>query len=513
MKSQVKNASHSPILSDQKKSVFERLGNLSESNRLYPSEHMPHGMHQTPPQISMRHRGDIQPQAHHNQPDMEWHHYVHQHPERRHPSFTNRDQHLLPPPPMQLSYEDGRAYYDSHYRHSTPVHGLPPPPLPQVHIDNPSQRSSPKYDRHGNLIVGFRERQPRNLVEQHFSSPDPYCVPSPRIDSIRPVPGMAPPPPRWHENIGISFQGQLAYDVQVDGYSPAAGGKFFPSFQQQVLSSSGSEVSSYARWRERRHTITTLDRETARSSSRTKSLKSSLKQNEGKNLEGRNLKSTVSQRATQLTDETKPIISQPKLKEKDIKKEPGIEPSTKETPADISDGEIVDDSSEDETEPGIEQQASFDPNTQSSKTYKRDVRIFESKNLFEHGRKRLRRFDGIDNGAMDFENISDEEFDDFVYDKNKNTSSEVRNSGNSLNSADISVNSKSASEIELLNSIGLDWANLVEMAKKSKSKDIVPSAGSARLRFTLAAYLPTLCISPELAGPELYDMVAKLSRS
>lgn len=199
-----------------------------------------------------------------------------------------------------------------------------------------------------------------------------------------------------------------------------------------------------------------------------------------------------------------------------------IKPKT--DPQDISDGEIVDDEdSSDESETGANTEAtkSFKECDLMSETYlKRNKLIsqpyvsgdddchkyFESTNVnTKTVGKRKRLNDRDDYSNLDYETISDEDLDDIMGNKKYNEGKNGRDSEKS---------NKSLSEIELLNALGLDWANLVELAKQSKTsnKDST-TQNSALARFSLPNYLPTLGIIQELAGPEIYELVTRVCRS
>lgn len=263
---------------------------------------------------------------------------------------------------------------------------------------------------------------------------------------------------------------------------------------------SNFEAPRYSKWRERRDVITNLDRQTAQSSSKTDSLKSSLQQHDSRNhFRKNNNKDNRQAKNEQSTN-----------KQASPHKEPsssgGATPKTKQSaapktdPTEISDGEIIDD------------EDSSDESDNQKVFHEKEILDLETDSMFRktpYGRipadgqqyydvKKRRRLHDRDDYPMDYETISDEELDDFMSDK------KLVDAGRLDGSAD----GKSSSEIELLNALGLDWANLVELSKQSRKE--ASTSGSALRRFSMQNYLPTLGITRELAGPEIYNFVMKI---
>lgn len=596
MRSQVSNSGQQTGSSDQKKSVFDRLGrqlDVSSSSRSMkrrsPGPRGSYGEYMPPPP-SMR-DGDFGrygrgSDSHSQAAEMEWRHLN----EHRHMSqFSSRDRHppsqppsQLPPPPppghyeLEMSNSRVQPQFYAPHPHQAYNNG---PPLGSVGpaMSLRQQRASPKCDRHGNLIGGmFKERGPMRMgpIDHHpgMSPPSRNFIPSGSM-LMHPAHEMPshemPPmrsrgdgnssmyaPPRWHNNLEQP-------DFPPHGRMMQEGGRFSPidsrAYQQQqvhVIESnqnpSGSiptgDLPRYAKWRERRDVITTLDRETAQSSSRTDSLKSTLQQPDNRIRGDHGPTDNMSRRMKgNLTSNKKPITNNNMVVQKETKTE-GTEPkpstsadkestllSGKETstpnakkpkpskkvePQDISDGEIVDDedsSDDSETARTVKKETNNDKSDSHQAYLDQSVKPTISRTSYVRSRdghkyydsSKKRRLMDRDEYAMDYETISDEDLDDFMEDKKiLDLGSDVSKLNDKLREA--SGLDKSLSEIELLHALGLDWANLVELAKQSKtsSKESY-TPGSALPRFSMPNYLPTLGITPELAGPELYGLILK----
>lgn len=611
---QVSNTGQSTgSISDQKKSVFDRLGRQldtggqqrSMKRRPSPGQY---GGDYMPPPHSMHDPNNYHPRynprdSHGQALDIDWR-YQNNINDRRHMPPFARERHQPPHPtmshmqsmPLSHSYDmDPRqAPYYSHPPHPGYHGGQQNGPTPAGPNMNPNdvamslQRSSPKYDRHGNIIVGgFKDRGPPihmgGTMDHHSGmTPSRSFLPGPGGTIMHPGQGphdhmplgmrpnmySHPQPPiqhqqRWHDNLEPDFSTIHDGRIVPDGnrFAPTAPHRFqnlqMRQQQQQQLvmnqqgsnhpnipthgyNSIGVDVPRYAKWKERRDVITSLDRETAQSSSRTDSLKSSLQQPENRitnmkaDLATKKFKQQPQQHqadysSTNKSEETIKI-TQKDDKDSTTSKDSGgtkdqstkIKPKT--DPQDISDGEIVDDEdSSDESETVITTGAtkSFKECDLMSETYlKRNKLVsqpyvsgdddcnkyFEptSVNTKPVG-KRKRLHDRDDYSTLDYETISDEDLDDIMGNKKVN---------DSKIGLDSEKNNKSLSEIELLNALGLDWANLVELAKQSKTTNKDSSTQSSALaRFSLPNYLPTLGITQDLAGTEIYELVARVCRS
>jgi hypothetical protein len=160
-----------------------------------------------------------------------------------------------------------------------------PEPMPMCMHDQ--RRPSPKYDRHGNPIRGsMRVDQPgpgvnsaRNFMGPPLPGP---MMPHGGYDMMPMRPGMYQPI-RWPDNPEMAPQMQGGRILPDDRFMEP--NRFM---QQQskspmmIKSEMGGvpqnfEAPRYSKWRERRDVITNLDRQTAQSSSKTDSLKSSLR--------------------------------------------------------------------------------------------------------------------------------------------------------------------------------------------------------------------------------------------
>lgn len=362
--------------------------------------------------------------------------------------------------------------------------------------DMPSMRPSHRW--YGPETFGL-DLQP--MVPSHYP---PRILPDDRYSPIstrrcQPPPPPPPPPP-------------------TEGLQPA---------------STLTEASRYTKWRERRDTILNLDRETAQSSSRTDSLKSSLQQVDGRTSKGNDTKITIARTAkdkvTEVTVKKEPV--------KDVEKKPSTE---KEKPVaenqDISDGEIVDDedSDTDDSEtmstPAINTRSSERPTSLDkpilspvdSGAYSRHNKESLFERDFYHENQPLvkkRRLHEREDYLLDYETISDDEdLEDIMAEK------ELEDDGSRYlvesgvgpsvveDETSTGLGTKKSSEIELLNALGLDWANLVEIAKQSRvsSSSSLITPGSALARFSMPNYLPSLGISAELAGPKIHELITNI---
>lgn len=520
--------------------------------------------------------------------ELEWRHQN----ERRH-QFSSRDRHPPPPPPQLAPLPPPHSHYDiemANARGQPPCypphpHQQPyPPGMPIGPLNSPismhqQQRSSPKYDRHGNLIVGmFKERgnpAPVRLgpMDHHSGmSPPPRSFMPPgsmlmhpghemqlhEMPSMRPASGMYPPQ-RWHDNLEqADFPPPHARMLPESSRFSPVGSRRYPQQQppQPMLllnssqgqpnpNHSSGDSTRYAKWRERRDVITTLDRETAQSSSRTDSLKSTLQQQDNRINANRTdvgtSSNTSKKKIITTTEQVEDNTEEQKVpkeatnsnssasneRESSLNKEtpttPKTKPDSKTEPQDISDGEIVDDedsSDDSETVRPVGREAINDqlenhhgylsgpmktPIIRNTYTRNREPHQY-----YDTGKKR--RLIEREDYSMDYETISDEDLDDFMGDKKiSDIGSDDPRFDERLRGS--SGRDKSLSEIELLNALGLDWANLVELAKQSKTSSKETYASSAVRRFSMPNYLPTLGITPELAGQELYAIIMQVCRS
>jgi hypothetical protein len=560
---------------EQKKSVFDRLGRQLDtgrgSNRRSPAQYVEHqmhpgGMHEPPPPPppldfgaggagsgSGGGGGGVRYMRGDGHPDMDWRY---QQNDRRNMAF-GRDRYQvgpsmpmpMPPPPPHYDMDGMPPGRQPPPYYPPPPHFQPGPqgPLPPQQQQQPppqlmggpepmpagmhhQRRPSPKYDRHGNPIRGSMRMEqsrcvtsPRNFMGPPMPGP---MLPASGYDMMPMRPEMYPPN-RWPENPDLGPQmhvGRLLPDNRF--MEPPNPSTRFPQQQQQQQQQMKSpmllnpemvggppnlEAPRYSKWRERRDVITNLDRQTAQSSSKTDSLKSSLQQSENKGnmlkksknvrsgeQAGTKKQSAESQAATEATKEKKESTPSKSSNNKDDSNK-----DSKNGPQDISDGEIVDDedSSDDSdvaNEPpslnSIDSDLKFEQNNRQRAAFVR--KPTESQPIYEVGKRR--RLHERDEYSMDYETISDEELDDFMSEKKLGEDEKGQGRGAGKNS----------SEIELLNALGLDWANLIEMTKQSR-KD-TQTSDSALRRFSLPNYLPTLGISRELAGPEIYDLMMKV---
>lgn len=515
MRSQAPNSGQE---AEQKKSVFDRLGRQIENRRSAnrrPSPGPPYGNYMSPPM----HDPDFGRYSRdpHAQAELEWRYQN----DRRHMVPFGRERHpsQLGPPPLPPHYDVGNRqppYYPHPYHNNPP--GPPQPPMMgpgSVSMGIHQRRPSPSYDRHGNLIRGGpmrmdpMEPHPQNMSPpRNFLPPGPMMHPGPH--DMPPMRSMRMyPPQRWNEGMEMEFplRGPLLQE------EPFLESHKYP--QQTIINHEApnfplltSEVTRHTKWRERRDVITNLDRETAQSSSRTDSLRSTLQQTDQKTTVKRESGSNSNKaNAAQSTPSSSATKNPGKVDKREDNSANGKSDSNQEKigttvktePQDISDGEIIDDddsSDEDESDIGR-------PKDQARLIDNQDY--VSKKELAQHyyeSTKRRRLLDRED-CSMDYETISDEELDSFMSDKKIDH-------GKLTGDGQRELVNKNSSEIELLNALGLDWAYLVEMSKQSKKE--TTSNCSALNRFSVANYLPTLGIKPELAGPELYDFISKVCR-
>lgn len=518
---------------EPKKSVFDRLGRQIEAGRSSmnrrPSPGQ-YGEYMPPPPPTHMHdvefgrygRGD--PMGRGGEVDWRFQN------DRR----VGHDRHpgqLPPPPPLQQTgppmYDmdmGGRGppmppYFPPHPQiYNQP--GPPPPPPGAMGPGGPpigtmhQRRSSPKYDRHGNPIM---RGGPMMMGQRHPGMSPPREYPP------MPGPGMIGPPhemthsmrhmnmylpPRWQEgNLEPEFHpdpSRLMPDSRFSPFAPGEPHRFNPQHsrneQPDHVLFLENEPPKYTKWRERRDVITTLDKETAKSSSRTDSLRSSLQQPENRNTQrGGNKEINKSAKAAN----SQPTKKEPQAEGKKDTASKEAKKTSKATtdPRDISDGEIIDDEDSSDESDVNNKTLKRDPDARTDVAYmnrsKNLGRYNRSRNFYEPAKKR--RMMERDDYAMDYETISDEDLDDFMDDKRI--------------SADDAIGEKNVSEIELLNALGLDWAHLVEMAKQSKSSNKEASSGSALSRFSPANYLPTLGITADLAGPEIYELIQTICKA
>ena len=380
------------------------------------------------------------------------------------------------------------------------------------------RRPSPKYDRHGNLIRGMpmrMEQHPNIPPPRDFIPPGPMMMPgSYEMPPMRPNnDGMYPPHPRWAENMDMGppmlgtermlpeFMEPPRFQQPMPQQPPPM---MNPPEAEGIQHMTGFEVPRYAKWRERRDVITNLDRETAQSSSRTDSLKSSLQQtdqrghNKRQEFKGHSKQASKSARKGADTNESaSPAVKASNTSNSETNK-------TITDPQDISDGEIIDDEdSSDEsdvakmTRKGTTDFSGDDFAGNQLKALPLPYdRSGEGQPYYESAKRRRIHEDC----SMDYETISDDELDVFM--------SEKKSIDDSKAGGHQGAGCKSSSEIELLNALGLDWANLIELSRQSRKE--ANTTGSARFRFSMSNYLPTLGISRELAGPKLYELILKV---
>lgn len=390
-----------------------------------------------------------------------------------------------------------------------------------------------------------------------MSPPGGFMPPVPMMPGPNDMPPMRPGPGHMGPNMGRGW-GPPDGPMESPDFSPIHNRMMLPDDrfgaigarrleqQQQMMAMQGlsphgpgpllCEAPRYTKWRERRDVITNLDRETAQSSSRTDSLKSSLQQdsrvvnkgdksnrrsNAGSHKPGKQQsgasKSSVSETAGQATSASAAAAES-------AGGEPGAPKATVKTESqEISDGEIIDDedSSDDSDvvqtntirlrEEELSRRSNY-PAQQHKGPPAGGNRGLDSHQYYEASGKKRRLLDREDY-SMDYETISDEDLDDFMGDK-KLGSTDDRSDGKLDDSRTGTDGSgKSLSEVELLNALGLDWANLVEMARQSRANKEFSSPGFGLSRFQVSNYLPQLGITADLAGPKLYDLVQSVCRS
>lgn len=352
-------------------------------------------------------------------------------------------------------------------------------------------------------------------MEHGMSPPTNFMPPGPMIHPGFDMPPMRPGGggmylhPRWQEPMEMPGMphpnvGMMPNDQYMDPsrYQPTL---LQPSQQQQAQPMINPELEGmpnkhsfgaprYTKWRERRDVITNLDRETAQSSSRTDSLKSSLQQMDNK-LRKDTKNSTKPGKQPIGNSSTTSTTKKPKAATTDGGKTNKAKESIKTEPQEMSDGEIVDDedSSDESDDEKPHESLNMKCDLRNRNTMVRD-RPDGQLQYHEPGKRRRLGEDY----SMDYETISDEELDDFM--SEKKASEDDKHLGD--------PHGKSSSEMELLNALGLDWANLVEMSKQSK-KEATTSCSALR-RFSLPNYLPTLGISSDLAGSEIYNLLLKI---
>ena len=263
---------------------------------------------------------------------------------------------------------------------------------------------------------------------------------------------------------------------------------------QQEPTQGQVDAPRYTKWRERRDVITSLDRQTAQSSSRTDSLKSSLQHHldkKSKNQPPDQLSTSSSSSNVKQSPKSGLAIAGAARGDqnaglKKIHATAAAKRSEKSQPEtrDISDGEIVDDESSDDDE--TPRSLCRDNSAIIKSSY------VSGKGMLHENVIKRKRANG-DPETMDYENISDEELDDFMSERKDETKG---------------ASGKASSGMELLNALGLDWAHLIEMSKQSKKE--AGSSTSALNRFSTANYLPTLGITKDLAGIEIFDLISKI---
>ena len=254
--------------------------------------------------------------------------------------------------------------------------------------------------------------------------------------------------------------------------------------QRPNLTGNAQDGPRYTKWRERRDAITNLDRQTAQSSSRTDSLKTSLQQqtdNKSRRQQDQRTAASGAEQSSKHLVKDSPANGHKKSKTRE-----------KVDPQDISDGEIVDDESSDDEEIPSSRDDTLDTAKMAQAKGLYSSRSASQQCSSIMGNKRRRG-----DAEPDYETISDEELDDFMTEKKDDD----------VKSLELV---KSSSELELLNALGLDWANLVEMSKQSR-KEANTAPGAALRGFAIENYVPTLGISKKLAGPHIYELIMRVS--
>lgn len=554
---------HSGNNENHKKSVFERLGHQVELNSNAMKRRPSHGnsysefmpthinyptsSHGPPPPVfdsdfgrnrSQQYlvRGDM---PHQPGVEMDWRYHV---GDRSRQAFIDR--HGPPQPPQIGGPGPANSAFQYGMEMSGPRHGEPffGPPNPFNHSNQTmqpgppmgpgnlnihhqqQQRLSPPFDgRHSNQRMHFKDRPMR-----YPSGPidmGPMHMPNEDMSPPRMFMGSGPLPVHSRDPIAnVTYEHQQRPPIQmircdidmISGPQHDPNRMMGPIMLDPSQGPSntmnfgiGGEHSRYTKWRERRDFITNLDRETAQSSFRTDSLKSTLQHPTSNRTESSitpvtksssNLDCKFSKSNDSIKDAAR--TKRPRKKRASIKKQTL-------NPQDISDGEIVDDesSSDDESVSPTTKQSEIqeNPNTRLDRQkLVRSRRHIEStrSNHNQYYEKRSRH--DRDQESMNYETISDEDLDDFMDDREK-----VLAEGGGF------PDEKNNSEKELLNALGLDWANLVEMAKQTRSfgKDNTTTTASALTRFRLSEYLPTLGISRDLVNPEIFSLVDKVCRA
>lgn len=550
MRSQGQSSGQQSGSSDQqKKSVFERLGHqVDASIHSFKRRSSPSYNDCIPPTSLVHSSGPMQdsdfsprgygPRVDPNQSELDWRYQNER--GRGHPPFPN-NRHIpnsLGPPLPPFSYgmdvpsprQSANFFGPQHpYGHNqpppgmSPPHQLPPSGLPSQMVSSNMnmypRRTSPKYDRHPNS--SFKDRSMR------IAPMEPHHYPGPPISPPRMYMGQGPGPihPRdMHPNMNMyAPQPPTIHQPRWNDLEPdfTHGPPGMPRMMPQSRRFGPSEIPSgangnpfasgehtrYNKWRERRDAITNLDRETAQSSFQTNSLKSSLQQAvSNRNDQNSHIKQ-VAQHDTKNT--THKSSNEPDAKVIHLKRQPRQRAKpTKTDPQDISDGEIVDDesSSLDECDDNeilslpISKDKTQTEIVETSKPHQPELKRESSSSDGVPNKKKSRS--DREQYSLDYETISDEDLDDFMEGK-KDPETEVK--------PDDKTNEN---EIELLNALGIDWANLVEMAKETRAlTKRNATVGSSLSRFNVANYIPTLGISFDLAGPELSDIIRKLCRT
>lgn len=412
--------------------------------------------------------------------------------------------------------------------------------------------------------MSYRDREPNSMrvamLEPALSPPNAFLGPTMMQPEMPPMRTNQ----RWYgtEVYNSEYQPSLSHPygqrMQTDErYSPVSGRRCLPtpvtSDSVKQVPSSSSEASRYAKWRERRDTIINLDRETAQLSSRTDSFKSSLQQADSdRALKTSDIRLPASKTAREKSSEI--VVKNEQVDEKEKNHDGEVQDKDKSDDKngksektsksvsenqEISDGEIVDDedSDSDDSETmstsamlsvrpldrltGLEQAPTLSP--AGSGSYPRRVRDSQFERDFYSEAQPLtkkRRLQERDDYLLDYETISDDEdLEDIMAEKIGDDSSRYMSEGGAgilgvEDGTSTGTIAKKSSEIELLNALGLDWANLVEIAKQSRNTNSTSSGepGSALARFSVPNYLPTLGISLELAGPKLFDLVSRVCR-
>lgn len=541
----------------QKKSVFDRLGHQVDSKRR-PSPYGRFGPPSRTPQSSgmgisdngARQRGQFM--ARNNMPQQHEQADWRQGGDReRHQNFMDRhrlpqQQQLGPPGPLgpqqqQFQYgldmpnnRHGPFFLPQDDNYGQGMNGPPQAGPPMGHLDMPPfhHRPNPKFDAHANSPMQFRDRRmdycsppmEMNFMHMPDESGHMYMQGPPNMDMNAPPdmipnngdrgnfmgpPQHGPPPlmPRWNPNLDsdmipmhhMNQGGRLLMDQQ-GMCRPMPDGHMILDESQQMNSVNANieqHTGRYTKWRERRDVITNLDRETARSSFRTDSLKSSLHHNVGVNRNDLYAgPSRSSDDSKNLPD--KSMLNRTNDKSKVRSRRRGRRrkqplPKKSVEPQDMSDGEILEEES-------VSEEEVLDDNGSEDSNKLIETEIIDRENVPKRSRT---SYEDRDKDEPDYETISDDDLDEIMKDGQKKS---IRKHSSKKNDPDK----------EMLIALGLDWGSLVEMAKQNKNTaryKITSERSGALSRFKLSEYLPKLGICKDLINPDLQQIVDKICKS